>query len=701
MSEARPSVAGTRAAPLPGFVAPQLATLVKAPPARRRLAARDEVRRLPDPVPARAPARDALSRNGKDWTAQFPEIADAVAACPSARRSSTARSPPCCRTARRASRRCRTRSRAARQAASSTSSSISCTSTARISRGAPLEDRKARAGAVLGPGARRLAPLLGHVVGGGRGVLRAGVPARSRRDHLEAPRPALRARAGPRLAEGQVRPAAGVRGRRLHRARGRPYGAWRAPPRRLRRRRAARVRRARSAPASRESLGPRSSRERLDRIRVADSPIRHRPPGACGARWVEARARGRGRPSPSGPGTGGCGIRRSRGSARTSPPGRSCASAAGLSAPRHAAEPGEARGSQHGRRRRGPERRRRRPAKSSWPASGSRHPDRVVYPGSGRDEGGVRALLRGDRRVGSCPHSPIGRAVLVRCPEGLGGSCFYQKHAGPWAPASLRRIRIREKTKNREYLVVEDVAGLMGLVQMGVLEIHTWNAHARRARDARPAGRSTSIPDPASPGRPSSSPPASCVRSLETAGLTSFVKTTGGKGLHVVAPIRPEHGWDECLDFARAGSPRPWWRETPGAFTATMAKAARQGEDLPRLLPQPARRDLRRGLLDPGATGRPGRRRRSPGTSSTRSPGPTTSPSPASRAAWHGCAPIPGRGTRRSRRPCPPRGASGRRRAAPVRGARVAARAAGRMSVAPADEHNGDGAQAGALPHRT
>jgi bifunctional non-homologous end joining protein LigD len=201
------------------------------------------------------------------------------------------------------------------------------------------------------------------------------------------------------------------------------------------------------------------------------------------------------------------------------------------------------------------------------------HADRVVYPDQGVTKGALARYYESiaDRILPELSDRP---AVLVRCPEGLGRECFYQKHAGPWAPESLRRIRIREKTKNAEYLVVEDVAGLVGLVQMGVLEIHTWNAHARRLE----------MPDrlvfDLDPG-PGVSWPAVVVAarlvraSLETAGLTSFVKTTGGKGLHVVAPIRPEHGWDECLDFAGRVA-ETLVTETPRAFTATMAKAARK-----------------------------------------------------------------------------------------------------------------------------
>jgi bifunctional non-homologous end joining protein LigD len=74
------------------------------------------------------------------------------------------------------------------------------------------------------------------------------------------------------------------------------------------------------------------------------------------------------------------------------------------------------------------------------------------------------------------PHLRGRPMTLVRCPDGLGGECFYQKHAGQWAPPSLRRVQIQEKRKVGEYLVADDLPGLVGLVQIGILEIHTGNS---------------------------------------------------------------------------------------------------------------------------------------------------------------------------------------------------------------------------------
>ncbi len=84
------------------------------------------------------------------------------------------------------------------------------------------------------------------------------------------------------------------------------------------------------------------------------------------------------------------------------------------------------------------------------------------------------------------PHLEDRPLVLVRCPEGRDKECFYQKHPGRGTPETLRRIPIREKNKTEDYVVVDDLAGLVSLAQLGVLEIHAWGSR-RQARTARSA----------------------------------------------------------------------------------------------------------------------------------------------------------------------------------------------------------------------
>jgi bifunctional non-homologous end joining protein LigD len=202
------------------------------------------------------------------------------------------------------------------------------------------------------------------------------------------------------------------------------------------------------------------------------------------------------------------------------------------------------------------------------------HPDRVVYPEPGTTK---RALAEFYVAIADwiLPHLVDRPTTLVRCPDGLGGGCFYQKHTGHWAPTSLRRVKIQEKHKVGEYLVVDDLAGLVGLVQIGILEIHTWNARVehleqpdRLVFDLDPAD---DVPWPAVVAA------ARLLRArLQDHGLESFVKTTGGKGLHLVVPIARGPGWDDCLGFSHAIA-EELVRDAPDAFVAVMSKAKRAG----------------------------------------------------------------------------------------------------------------------------
>lgn len=163
----------------------------------------------------------------------------------------------------------------------------------------------------------------------------------------------------------------------------------------------------------------------------------------------------------------------------------------------------------------------------------------------------------------------------MRCPEGIGEPCFYQKHTGYWAPASLRRVSIQEKAKVGEYLIADDLPGLIGLVQLGILEVHTWNACADRLEQP---DRVVFDLDPAED--------VSWTRVVEGArllreelrglGLASFVKTTGGKGLHVVVPFQRGPSWEDGLEFSRALAERIAG-ERPGEYLAEMSKAKRRG----------------------------------------------------------------------------------------------------------------------------
>jgi bifunctional non-homologous end joining protein LigD len=139
-------------------------------------------------------------------------------------------------------------------------------------------------------------------------------------------------------------------------------------------------------------------------------------------------------------------------------------------------------------------------------------------------------------------------------------------------------VRIREKTKVGEYLIADSAAALVGLAQMDVLEIHTWNS---RFADLERPDRVVVDLDPGVGVRwPTVVGAARLVRRvLRAIGLECFVKTTGGRGLHVVVPLTPRADWSECLAFARAFA-EALVRRQPALFTELFAKAGRDDKIL-------------------------------------------------------------------------------------------------------------------------
>ena len=202
------------------------------------------------------------------------------------------------------------------------------------------------------------------------------------------------------------------------------------------------------------------------------------------------------------------------------------------------------------------------------------NPDRVVYPGQGLTKRDI-ALYYESIGGHMLPHVAGRPTTLVRCPEGMAKPCFYQKHVGYWAPDTVRRVRIQEKKKVGQYLVVDDLPGLIGLAQMGILEVHTWNSTVDHLE--QPDRVVFDLDPDVAVGWPAVVKTAERIRErLDGLGLAAYVKTTGGKGLHVVAPLRPEAGWDECAEFARDLA-EALARQHPDEYLTEASKAARKG----------------------------------------------------------------------------------------------------------------------------
>jgi bifunctional non-homologous end joining protein LigD len=202
------------------------------------------------------------------------------------------------------------------------------------------------------------------------------------------------------------------------------------------------------------------------------------------------------------------------------------------------------------------------------------HPDRVVFPELGITK---MELAQHFERVAPLmlPHVAGRPLSLVRCPEGSAHECFFQKHWTGTRPPSIDTVAIRQSDgKNHPHVVVHDVEGLVTLVQWGVMEIHPWGS---RADDPERPDRIIFDLDPG-PGVSWGDVTTATlgVRALlDELGLDSWVKTSGGKGLHVEVPIARRASWDEVSDFARNVA-RQMQQTFPERFIAKASKAARK-----------------------------------------------------------------------------------------------------------------------------
>ncbi len=199
-------------------------------------------------------------------------------------------------------------------------------------------------------------------------------------------------------------------------------------------------------------------------------------------------------------------------------------------------------------------------------------PDKVLYPEQGitKSELADYYVAVADRMLPHVAGRPI---TMVRCPTGRGKHCFYQRHAGSGVPAQLREIRM--PGFDDPYLYIEDLPGLIALVQMGTLEIHPWGVTV--ARPDRPDRIIFDLDPGEGLGFAEVVKAAKEVRErLRLLGLESLVKTTGGKGLHVVVPIEPVTEWREAKAFAKRVS-ELIAADAPQRYLTKIAKAERTG----------------------------------------------------------------------------------------------------------------------------
>ncbi|WP_342347896.1 DNA ligase D [uncultured Nitrospira sp.] len=203
------------------------------------------------------------------------------------------------------------------------------------------------------------------------------------------------------------------------------------------------------------------------------------------------------------------------------------------------------------------------------------HPERIVYPNT--------KITKGDVAEYYAKVAPLmlpfieGRLIsLLRCTDSIGGQCFFQRNPMKGMGDAVHSKTITHKGNKHEYLYVEDEVGLLQIVQMGTMEFHAWQSQLADK------GKPDQIIFDLDPGE---GVPFEAVKlaaedirnRLKRIGLVSFPRLSGGKGIHIVAPIKPEHEWDDIKDFAREFS-EELASEVPGAYVANMSKKKRTGK---------------------------------------------------------------------------------------------------------------------------
>lgn len=162
---------------------------------------------------------------------------------------------------------------------------------------------------------------------------------------------------------------------------------------------------------------------------------------------------------------------------------------------------------------------------------------------------------------------------LVRCPNGSEGTCFFQKHFTGNIPDSFHTFPIKEDSGQGTYLSIDSVEGLLELVQLNAYEIHAWGSH----RDDYMAPDQIVMdfdPGPGVPWKEVVEAAFELKEMLEDLELESFVKLTGGKGLHVHIPIMPLYDWDQVKSFSQTLALELVSRN-PGKYVANMSKKLR------------------------------------------------------------------------------------------------------------------------------
>jgi bifunctional non-homologous end joining protein LigD len=202
------------------------------------------------------------------------------------------------------------------------------------------------------------------------------------------------------------------------------------------------------------------------------------------------------------------------------------------------------------------------------------HPDRMLWPDAGITKLELARYYAAiaPKLLAQAGNRPVS---LLRCPDGPGGQCFFQRHVTDGMSSHVHGVKVAGHGEGKAYIYVDNAEGLVSLVQMGTIELHAWNA---TIDSVKTPDRIIFDLDPAPdvPWKEVKRAALDVRNNLKSLGLISFLKTTGGKGLHVVVPFARGPSWAQAKSFARAFS-EAMAKDEPGRFTINSRKDVRKG----------------------------------------------------------------------------------------------------------------------------
>lgn len=206
---------------------------------------------------------------------------------------------------------------------------------------------------------------------------------------------------------------------------------------------------------------------------------------------------------------------------------------------------------------------------------GISHPDRVIDTQSGTQKLELAQFYASiaDWILPQLKHRPV---ALLRCPEGVSGEQFFQKHVEQLSIPHIKQLAPGLDPGHARLMEIDSVGALVGAAQMGAIELHTWGATHDKIET--PDCLILDLdPDPALPWRSMLEATQLILSVLDELGLKAFLKTSGGKGMHIIVPLARQADWDSVKGFAKAIA-QFITRQLPERFSATMGPKNRVGK---------------------------------------------------------------------------------------------------------------------------